>query len=98
MAFAVFSRKHRDAIRKILGSDVIFIVLNLSEDCTKKRLSSRHGESDAADKFTKMCLALHKVYEKAGEDEENAYNIMIEEDMNPNDVVEKVIDMISTSE
>ena len=74
----------------------LFIVLNLTEDCTKKRLSSRHGEGEGRDRFTKMCLALHKVYEKAGEDEENAYNIMIEEDMNADDVVDKVINIINT--
>ena len=46
VAFTVFSRKHRDAIRKILGSDVIFIVMNLTEDYTKKRILSRHGAAE----------------------------------------------------
>ena len=96
IAFAVFSRKQRDIIRKILGPDVIFIVLNLTKDCTKKRLASRHGDGDVADKITNMLLEFHKFYEKAGEDEENAFNIMIEEDMNSDDVINKVMDIIKT--
>ena len=94
IAFAVFSRKQRDIIRKILGPDVIFMVLNLTKDCTKKRLASRHGDSDVADKFTTRLLEFTKFYEKAGEDEENAFNIMIEEDMNSDNVIDKVMDII----
>ena len=96
IAFAVFSRKQRDIIRKILGPDVIFMVLNLTKDCTKKRLASRHGDGDIADKFTNRLLAIHKLYEKAGEDEENAFNIMIEEDMNVDNVIDKVMEIIKT--
>ena len=96
IAFAVFSRKQRDIIRKILGPDVIFVVLNLTKDCTKKRLAGRHGDGDAGDKITNILLEMHKFYEKAGEDEENAFNIMIEEDMNSDDVNDKVMDIIKT--
>ena len=96
IAFAVFSRKQRDIIRKILGPDVIFVVLNLTKDCTKKRLAARHGDGDAGDKITNILLEMHKFYEKAGEDEENAFNIMIEEDMNSDDVIDKVMDIIKT--
>ena len=96
IAFAVFSRKQRDIIRKILGPDVIFMVLNLTKDCTKKRLASRHGDSDVADKFTTRLLEFTKFYEKAGEDEENTFNIIIEEDMNADNVIDKVMDIIKT--
>ena len=96
IAFAVFSRKQRDIIRNILGPDVIFMVLNLTKDCTKKRLASRHGDSDVADKFTTRLLEFTKFYEKAGEDEENTFNILIEEDMNADNVIDKVMDIIST--
>ena len=97
VAFTVFSRKHRDAIQKILGSDVIFLVMNLTENYTKKRILSRHGEAEPwAEGISKMALAFHKIHEKAEEDEENAYDIMIEENMTPDDVVDKVMDIIST--
>ena len=94
IAFAVFSRKQRDIIRKILGPDVIFIVLNLTKDCTKKRLAGRHGDGDLADKMTNTLLEMHKFYEKAGEHEWKAFNIMIEEDMNTDNVIDKVMDII----
>ena len=94
IAFAVFSRKQRDIIRKVLGPDVIFMVLNLTKDCTKKRLTARHGEGDVADMINNTLLEFYKFYEKAGEDEENAFNIMIEEDMNSDNVIEKVMDII----
>ena len=96
VAFAVFSRKQRHIIRKILGPDVIFIVLNLTKDCTKKRLAGRHGDGDTADKITNILLEMHKFYEKAGEDEANAFNIIIEENMNTDNVVEKVMDIIKS--
>ena len=96
IAFAVFSRKQRDIIRNILGPDVIFMVLNLTKDCTKKRLASRHGDSDVADKFTTRLLEFTKFYEKAGEDEENTFNIIIEEDMNADNVIDKVKYIIKT--
>ena len=96
IAFAVFSRKQRDIIRKVLGPDVIFMVLNLTKDCTKKRLTARHGEGDVADMINNTLLEFYKFYEKAGEDEENAFNIMIEEDMNSDDVIDKVMDIIKT--
>ena len=96
IAFAVFSRKQRDIIRKVLGPDVIFMVLNLTKDCTKKRLTARHGEGDLADMLNNTILELYKFYEKAGEDEENAFNIIIEEDMNADNVIDKVMDIIKT--
>ena len=96
IAFAVFSRKQRDIIRKIIGPDVIFMVLNLTKDCIKKRLAARHGDGDVADKITNTLLELHKFYEKAGEDEENAFNIMIDDDMNADNVIDKVMDIIQT--
>ena len=72
------------------------MVLNLTKDCTKKRLASRHGDSDVADKFTTRLLEFTKFYEKAGEDEENTFNIIIEEDMNADNVIDKVMDIIKT--
>ena len=38
VAHAIFSRKQRDSARKILGSKCVFIVLNMSRECHKKRV------------------------------------------------------------
>ena len=36
-------RRGRDLCREILGSDVVFIVLNMTKSCQKKRIEARHG-------------------------------------------------------
>ena len=89
--FAVFSRKQRDGLRKILGSDLIFIVLNMSKQCQEKRLIDRHGNDKEIIDFLKM---LHTMYEPGENDEENTYNVTITEDMSPEDVVQKILQNI----
>ena len=42
VAHAVFSRRQREALRKILGPECVFIVLNMSRDCQKKRVIARY--------------------------------------------------------
>ena len=34
------------------------------------------------------------LYEPAGDDEENAYNLIVNDEMSPEDVVQKVIDIV----
>ena len=42
------------------------------------------------DTFTKM----QEIYEPAGDDEENTYNVIVTDDMSPDDVVQKVIEIV----
>ena len=44
IAQAVFSRSQRDFLKKAIGPDLVFIVLNLTNDCQEKRLQERHGD------------------------------------------------------
>ena len=88
--YAVFSRKQRDGLRKILGSDLVFIVLNMTKECQEKRLISRHGNDKGIIDFLTM---LHTIYEPAGDDEENTYNVTITEDMSPEDVILKILEI-----
>ena len=89
--FAVFSRKQRDGLRKILGSDLIFIILNMTKQCQEKRLIDRHGNDKEIIDLLKM---LHTMYEPGENDEENTYNVTITEDMCPEDVVQKILENI----
>ena len=41
-----------------------------------------------------MLVKLYALYEPAGDDEENAYNVTITEDMSPDDVVERVLEIV----
>ena len=92
-AFAVFSRTQRDIIRNTLGNDVIFFILHLTEETNHKRLVGRHGD-DMAEEFNKVFESFAKMYESAGEDEKNAFDVHITEDMTPDDVAQKVLDIL----
>ena len=91
IAQAVFSRAQRDQIRKDLGPDLIFMVLNLTKECQHKRVVNRHGDDDVGKQFVEMMEKFYDLYEPAGEDEENAYNISITEDMSVEDVIQKIL-------
>ena len=94
VALGIFNRNHRDAVRKILGSEVVFIVLNLTKDCQRKRCQSRMGGGGGegvVDMFTKM----FDMYEPAGDDEENAFNIVVTEEMTVDDVEKKVLEIVA---
>ena len=91
IAQGVFSRGQRDQIRKIVGPDLIFMVMNLSSECQNKRLANRYGSSEKGAKFANKMKRFYDLYEPAGDDEENAFNIDITEDMSIEDVVETVL-------
>ena len=94
VAQAIYSRKQREALFKIIGADLIFIVLNLTTDCIKKRLEERHGGT-VNDTIMSMLLKIAAMCEPAGADEKNAYNVYITEDMTPDDVIEKIQEIVN---
>merc|ERR1711935_1107041 len=81
IAQAVFNRSQRDQIKKDLGPNLNFIVLNLSKECQSKRVAKRHGSDDQGGQIAALMEKFYDLYEPAGEDENNAYNIAITEDM-----------------
>ena len=90
--YIVFSRKQRDTLRKILGCNLTFIVLNMTKEFQKQRLLKRHqpGDEEGLD----FLLKLYELFEPAEDGEENAYNVSISKDMSPEDVIEKVIEIV----
>merc|ERR1719188_880197 len=82
VAHAVVSRKSRDMCRELIGPDVTFIVMNLTKSCQKKRLEQRHG-SGMGDDFPETLNKMFDAFEPAGDDEEGALNVMVDEDMSP---------------
>jgi len=89
VAHAVATRSSRDDLRKWMGPELIFVVLNMTKDCQLERLQGRHGDS-AGDVLTTM----HALYEPAGEDEENSVNVTIEKGMSKDEVMNTVLDKI----
>ena len=68
--------------------------MNLTESCQLKRLVARHGE-EAARGFRDQLSKMYDMYEPAGEDEEGSYNVMITEEMTPDDVLKNVLEIIA---
>ena len=95
IAHAVATRTSRDFIRNHMGNDVIFIVLNLTEQCQKARLRGRHGDQLLEE--STLMTDMFKFYEAAGEDEPNAYNVTIEDGESPDDVLQNVLDLIKNT-
>ena len=84
------NRKSRDLARSIIGSGLMFIVLNLTKSCQMKRLAGREGGGGEA-----LLEKMIELYEPAGEDEEGAVNVMITEDMSMDDVLQEVMNAIA---
>ena len=92
IAQGVFTRGQRDQIRKIIGPDLYFMVMNLTRECHDQRLAHRYGsKSEKGAKFADAMKRFYDLYEPAGDDEENAFNIDITEDMSIEDVIETVL-------
>lgn len=89
IALAIHSKEIRDYIREIIP-DCKFFKLTLSEENTKKRILSRHG--DSGQEIMDFLVSLHKTYDVPGEDEENSFNIEVDENTTVQDVAEKVLE------
>ena len=48
IAHLVLTRENRDFVRNILGSDVVFVLLNMSKENMRKRLHVRHHGEETA--------------------------------------------------
>ena len=95
VAQAVPTRRLRDVIRKHLGSDkVVFILIGLEPEATRKRLNNRHGESEEGLAMTDFCMKVNSFYELKAADEDNTYDVIVTNDMTPKDVVQKIIEII----
>ena len=68
-----------------MGPDLVFVVINMTQECQKERLKERHGES-VGDLMEKM----FNLYEPTGEDEENAFNVTVDTGMSRQDVLKQV--------
>ena len=90
--YFVFSRKQRDTLRKILGRNLTFIVLNMTKEFQKQRLLQRHQPGD--EEGLNFLLKLYELFEPAEDSEENAYNVSISKEMSPEDGIEKVIEIL----
>ena len=89
VAYLVQTRESRDLCRA-LCPDLVFITMTMTEACQRKRLKGRFGDQE----IPPFLIRLFEESEPAGDDEENAYNIMITEEMTRKDVLNKVLEHI----
>ena len=92
IAFAIYSRSQRELLREALPG-VVFIVLSLSSDALNKRLKGRVNDIEMDD-MDNMFEKFNTLYEPADDDEENTHNLVVTEDMSPEDVVQKVLEIV----
>merc|ERR1712032_1094586 len=64
VAYAMPERRDRDVFREVLGNNTIFVVLEISFDLVKKRLSGREDD----DVTTEFLASYHNIYEPAQSD------------------------------
>ena len=64
----------------------------MTEECQKKRLAARHGEKLEGMDFL---FKLSDEFEPLGEDEKNAFNITITDEMTKEDVLNKALEIVS---
>ena len=94
VAHAVATKNSRDLLRSRMGPDLVFIVLNLTKECQRKRLEQRHGSGGGH--MVKGLEKVYGLYEPAREGEVNAHNVTVEEGMTKDDVMEKVLEIVKS--
>jgi len=91
VAQCVMLRDMRDVIRSKLGSDVMFVLLEMDVEGMLERVRKRHNGQE------KAVESLKKYFEKcepAGKDEEGIVTIKVTKEMNPQDVLTKVFEVL----
>jgi len=89
---SVPTRVLRDHMRAKLGPDLIFVVLHMTKDDLEARLKARHGEE--AGTIIEYLTKANAMYERARKDEPNTLDVKVTQEMSPDDVVDKILDML----
>ena len=91
VAFAAPTRKIRDVIKE--ECNAIFVVLTVSEETQKQRVSGRHAEDDP--RVSEWLTSMQKGFESVQSDEKDAYELIITPEMGKDDIAQKVLDLIN---
>ena len=68
----------------------VFVTLSLTEECLLKRVAARHPEVAGMGIPPPLARVISE-YEPAGDDEENAYDVVVTEGMTKEDVLAEVL-------
>ena len=89
VAHCVLTKNGRSMLRKHLGSDLVFINLNMTKECQAERIKQRHG-----DNVGEAWESFFNLYEPGEDDEENTFKVTIEDGMTKDDVLQKVLNIV----
>ena len=93
------TRKSRELIKDIIP-DCIFVTLTLSSEAQEQRLEKRLGHFLSEQKKGMMTMLTKAIdsFEPASEDEDRAVDVVITPDLDPNDVLNKILEGIKIFE
>ena len=96
VAQAVPKRELRDLIRGHLGTNLTFVLLELTKETQKKRIEIRNG-GDANDDagVTEWIAKMYDQFESCKEDEPNTISLNIDPDMTQEQVVNMILEKIN---
>ena len=83
------SRFQRDILRKILGENVVFIVLNMDKNYQISRIEKRHGEN-LDENFMKILTRRSEFHENVEKDEKNTFQIDIVDGLKTEEIIQKI--------
>ena len=92
IADAIPTRKMRDLVKQ--ECNATFIVLNMSEELQRKRVTDRHSDGNET-QMIDWLTSLFRYYEPVQEDEKDAFELFITPEMGIENVVDKVGDLIN---
>ena len=76
---------------KLSWAHLVFIVLNLTQECITERIMARHGEcAEGAEGLERA----YSAFQPADEDEERAYNVTIQKGMSKQEVLQEVLKIV----
>ena len=69
-------------------------MLNLTKEGIDKRLLARHGSDESGAVAANMMRKVFDMFEPAGADEKNTYNVDIDADMTIDDVMSEILKIL----
>jgi len=94
IALSVPTKQMRNVMKDELGSELVFVCLDMSIEEQVKRLTKRHGNDDGAQQIKKRLENVSKMCEPVGKEEDNVFNVLVTSDMNREDVAKKVLKLV----
>jgi gluconate kinase len=88
-------RQDRDTLRRVLGEDLVIVVLDISLALVRERLAERELQGQMPPEIEETLSKNHGMFETAQDDEPNTVGFEIRRDANKEDNAKAVIELIN---